>query len=56
VWVRRGEDLGDTAATVVANQIDLINRQGVEKFCDHARVCGHGDVLMWRDFRVAMRE
>jgi len=48
--------LRDAAAAVIADEIDLIDLQGIEKFLEHLCVCSDGNVLVRRDFGVAMRE
>ena len=52
--IKRGENLRNAAAAVVADKVHLIDVQGVEKFLEHLCVCGDGNVLVRRDFGVAM--
>jgi hypothetical protein len=40
-----GEDLGDSAAAVVADQIDPFDTERIDDFGDHARLGGKRDVL-----------
>jgi hypothetical protein len=54
--VERGEDLGNAAAAVVSDQIDLIDGKRVEKLSQHMGIGRHGDVLVGRDLGVAMRQ
>jgi hypothetical protein len=54
--VRRGEDLRDAAAAVVANEVHLTDLQRIEKLPEHLGVGGHGHVLLRRDLAVAMRQ
>ena len=56
LWIQSGEDLGNAAATVVTDQIHLIDMQGVEKFIQHLRVGGNRHVLIRCDFSVTVRE
>ena len=50
------ENLRDAAATIIADKIDLIDVQGIEKFLKHPGVGRDGNVLAGRDFGVAMRK
>src|SRR5713226_9393140 len=54
--IQRGENLCNTATAVVADEIHLVNVQGIEKFLEHLRVGRDGNVLVGRDFGVAMRK
>ena len=54
--IERREDLGDAAAAVVADQVDLIDLQRIEHLLQHRRVSRHGDILARRDLGVAMRQ
>jgi hypothetical protein len=54
--VQCSEDLCDTAAAVVANEIYLIDVQSIEKFPKHLRIGIYRYVLIRRDFCVAVRK
>jgi hypothetical protein len=54
--VESRENLGDTAATIVSDEIHLIDIQRIEKFAKHLGVRGDRYVLVRRDFRVAVRK
>jgi hypothetical protein len=56
IRIERGEDLANSSATVVSDQIDLIYVQRVEHVLQHLRVGGHRHVLSGCDFRVAVRK
>ena len=56
IRIERGEDLANSSATVVSDQIDLIYVQRVERVLQHLRVGGHRHVLSGCDFRVAVRK
>ena len=51
-----GEDLRDAAAAVVADEIDVGDRQRVEKFAQHRGIGGHRHVLGAGDLGVAVRQ
>jgi hypothetical protein len=54
--IRCGEDLCNPATAVVAHEIHPVDAHGVENFLEHVRIGRHGDVLIRRDFGVAMRK
>src|SRR6202030_2264940 len=56
VGIERCEDLSDPAAAVVNDQVNLIDPQGIEHLSEHVSVSGDGDVLIWFDLRIAMRQ
>jgi hypothetical protein len=55
IRIERGENLANSTAAVVSDQIDLIYMQRVEHFLQHLRVGGHRHVLSGCDFRVTVR-
>src|SRR5260370_22231860 len=52
--VQRGENLRNSATAVVADQIYLVDVQGIEKFLEHLRISSHRYVLIRRYLGVAM--
>src|SRR6202040_970057 len=38
------------------DQVNLIDPQGIEYLSEHVSVSGDGDVLIWFDLRIAMRQ
>src|SRR3984957_18287708 len=54
--VESREYLRDTAATIVSDKIHLIDVQRIEKFAKHLGIRGDRNVLVRRDFRVAVRK
>ena len=55
-WIERGENLADTAAAVVADQVDLVDGESIEQFAQHVRIGRDRDVLAGHDLRVAVRQ
>src|SRR5260370_21022956 len=54
VRIERGEKLRNAATAVVADEVHLVDVQGIEKLLEHLRSGGHGYVLVRRDFGVAV--
>src|SRR6202011_5912612 len=52
--IERRENLSNASAAVVADQVDLIDLQGIEHLFQHLRVGSYGDILIRRDLGVAM--
>jgi hypothetical protein len=55
-WVERGENLADSAPTIVTNKIDLLDLEGVEKLLEHVRVGCDRDILIRMYFCVTVGE
>ena len=52
--IERRENLSNASAAVVADQVDLIDLQGIEHLFQHLRVGSYGDILIRHDLGVAM--
>src|SRR5216684_1362340 len=52
--IQRGENLRNAATAVVADEVHLVDVQGIEKFLEHLRIGRHGYILIRRDFGVAV--